>query len=386
MGAGRDVGRGRRTGRRLLTLVEPAELQAAAARITAAAAATRWRGPDPYDGLWFDWPPPLVGGRRRRQAVVQAHARAPFDVRKLYRRGHHPLIPKTLGLFAGAAAELSRVDGRFTRHAEDAADLLVTGSSSGGWGYPFDVQTRWSFYPAGAPNVVVTAYAVRGLHAVGRRGDVARARAAAEWLRDELFVPEGGFWAYHRHSPTLIHNANLLGARAVYESLGEPEAVARAVERSLAAQRPDGSWPYGDDRGLEWVDSFHTGYVLTCLMGLRSADPARVDEAVRRGAAYYADRFFKPSGGSKLFADREYPEDGHSAGTGLTTLAALVEAGHGDRALLERVARYTVDRMLAGDHAVFRRHRHWRTTPRYIRWCDGHVALGLADAARALGG
>jgi hypothetical protein len=364
-------------------VADPHELLAAAGRLADAAAATGWRGPDPYDGLWFGWPRTLVGGRRRRQAVVQAHARAPVDVRRVYRRGRHPLIPKTLGLFAAAGAGLRAADERHARQAQGAADLLHDGDR--GWGYPFDVQTRWSFYPAGAANVVVTAYGIAGLRAVGREADVERARLAARWLRDELYVPGEGFWAYHPHSATLIHNANVLGARAVHETLGEADAVARAVERTLAAQAPDGSWPYGDGPGLEWVDSFHTGYVLTCLTAMRSVDPPRIDEAVARGAEYYADRFFKPSGAAKLFAAREYPEDGHSSGTGLTTLAVLVAAGHADRAMLERVARYTVDRMLAGDHAVFRRYRRYRTTPRYIRWCDGHVALGLVDAARALG-
>ena len=363
-------------------MADPAELLAAAGRLADAAAATEWRGADPYDGLWFGWPGPLVGGGRRRQAVVQAHARAPVDVRRLYRRGHHPLIPKTLGLFASAGARLRSLDPRHGRHAEGAADLLHGGT--GGWGYPFDVQTRWSFYPAGAPNVVVTSYGIAGLRAVGRAADVERASSAAQWLRDDLYVEDEGFWAYHPHSTTLIHNANVLGALAVYEALGERDSVARAVERTLAAQAADGSWPYGDGPGLEWVDSFHTGYVLTCLGAMRDVDAPRIDEAVARGADYYVDRFFKPSGAAKLFAGRDYPEDGHSAGTGLTTLAALVEAGQADRAALERVARYTVDRMLAGDHAVFRRYRRWRTTPRYIRWCDGHVALGLVDAARTL--
>lgn len=365
-------------------MVDGPALRAAAGRLTDAAARSEWRGPDPYDGLWFGWPPLLVGGRRRRQIVVQAHARAPLDVRRLYRRGRHPLIPKTLGLFAAAGAGLRDSEPRHGGHAERAADLLRNGRGEGGWGYPFDVQTRWSFYPAGSPNVVVTSYAIAGLRAVGRPADLERARSAARWLRDALFVPGEGFWAYHPGSTALIHNANVLGARAVHETLGERDAVARALDRTLAAQAPDGSWPYGDGPGLEWVDSFHTGYVLSCLLAMREVDPPRVDDALARGAAFYAERFFKPSGAAKLFAGREYPEDGHSAGTGLTTLAALVDAGHADRDVLERVASYTLESMLAGDHVVFRRYRRWRTTPRYIRWCDGHVALGLVDAARVL--
>jgi len=35
---------------------------------------------------------------------------------------------------------------------------------------------------------------------------------------------------------------------------------------------------------------------------------------------------------------------------------------------------------------VHRRYRVGRTTVRYLRWCDAHVALGLVDAAAALSG
>jgi hypothetical protein len=368
------------------------ELLTAAGRLADAAAAAGFRGPDPYDGLWFGWPRPVVGGRRRRQVVVQLHARAPLDVRRLYRRSH-PLIPKTLSLFSQASIGLAELAGdeRFTSHATRALNQLMAGAQRGGWGYPFDVQTRWSFYPAGSPNAVVTSYAVAGLQdgvrRLGEAGYGRRAEAAARWMHSELYEPGGGYWTYHPHSDTLIHNANLLAARAVADVLrgdaGVDDAVRRAVDRTLSAQAADGSWPYGEGAGLEWVDSFHTGYVLICLTALGGVDPA-VGDAVSRGARYYQDTFFKPSGAAKLFAGRPFPEDGHSAGTGLTTLAALTSAGHADRDLLARVARYTVERMIAGDHAVFRRYRRYRTTTRYIRWCDGHVALGLVDAARVL--
>src|SRR5215207_2455506 len=67
----------------------------AAVALTESAARTGFRGPDPFDGLWFQWPEALVGGRRRRQAIMQLHVRSPVDVRRLYRRSH-PLIPKAL--------------------------------------------------------------------------------------------------------------------------------------------------------------------------------------------------------------------------------------------------------------------------------------------------
>src|SRR4051795_11185009 len=93
-----------------MALAPPASTFAdAAARLVAEATRAQWRGPDPYDALWWPrWPSVLVAGRRRRQAVIQLHARAPVDVRRLYRRDH-PRLDKAVALFAMASLRLDRL-------------------------------------------------------------------------------------------------------------------------------------------------------------------------------------------------------------------------------------------------------------------------------------
>jgi hypothetical protein len=367
----------------------------AARRLGESAAAIDFRGPDPYDGLFWRWPRPLVGGRRRRQAIIQLHARLPVDVRRLYRR-QHALIPKALGVYGSVGVRASHLAGTpqpppFALHA---LELLAADRAAGAvaWGYHWDVQTRWSFYAAGSPNVVATSFAAAGLlegaAATGRAEPAARARAAARWVLEELWVEPGGYFAYHPGRPVNVHNASLLGAWLVHVALdGDAAAadrVAQAVERTLAAQRADGSWAYGEGPGLEWADSFHTGYVLSCLERMRAVDP-RIDEAVARGAAHYR-RYFDEQGRARLWAHKPFPEDGHSAGTGLTTLALLQRRGLVEPDILERVAARLLRSGLRDGHVVHRRYRRGRSTVRYLRWCDAHVALGLVDAAAAMAG
>jgi hypothetical protein len=376
-------------------LIEVHELVDAALGLTGRAAAAEWQGADPYDGLSWHWPHLLVAGRRRRQAIVQLHARSPIDIRRLYRPSG-ARVPKALAVFGSAGLRIHALTGdtRARELAIDALELLHADRQAGpvAWGYPWDVQTRWSFYPAGSPNIVNIAFAVGALLEAEReleRTDLGdRARAAASWVLDALWVEEGGFFAYHPHSRANIHNANLLGAWLAWAALGHQAEVRyrvlRAVGRTIADQRHDGSWPYGEGSGnLGWADSFHSGYVLVCLDRLRELDPG-IGDAVARGARFYS-RFFGPAGEAWLWADRRYPEDGHSAGTGLTTLAVLVRRGLVDHELLERVARRLLDFGIRNGHAVCRRYR-WgaRTTVRYVRWCDAHVALGLVDAAVAM--
>ena len=365
--------------------------------LTQRAAQANWRGPDAYDGLWWNWPEVVVGGRRRRQAIMQLHVRSPVDIRRLYRRTH-PLVPKGLALFGSAGLRIHALTGdeRAKSLALHALDELNADRRAGplAWGYHWDMQTRWSFYPAGSPSIVHTAFAVNALleaeRDIGRADLGNRARNAARWILDTLWIEPEGFFAYHPHSRANIHNANLLGAWLVWAALGEKEPVrdrlSRAVQRTVAAQRPDGSWPYGEgSANVAWADSFHTGYVLQCLDRLRCLDP-EIESTVSRGAEFYR-RFFGPLGEARLWAHRPYPEDAHSAGTGLSTLSVLMRSGLVEPEFVDRVARRALEAGIRNGHAVFRRYR-WglRTLVHYQRWCDAHVALGFADAAVALTG
>ena len=363
----------------------------AALRLTSAAGRSGWRGPDPFDGLWWHWPRPVVAGKRRRQTVMQIHVRSPVDIRRLYRRSH-PLIPKALGIFASASARLWRLTGeeRCRELAVDALTALERDHSAGesAWGYWWDMQTRWSFYRAGSPNIVVTAFAAQGFQecaeALGLDHLSVRARNAALWVREVLWLPDRQIFVYHPGSTVLIHNANLLGAALVRRLLPGDASPDAALVPTLAAQEADGSWPYGSGAGnLGFVDSFHTGYVLSCLVPF--AEREDVSAALARGAGYYTSRFFDRDGRALLWPNRRYPEDAHSAGTALSTLALLCRFGLAKRELLERVTRRVLTHVVRGDHAVHRRGRWWRSTVHYLRWCDAHVALGLSAAAEVLG-
>ncbi|MHB8490728.1 MAG: prenyltransferase/squalene oxidase repeat-containing protein [Solirubrobacteraceae bacterium] len=322
---------------------------------------------------------------------MQLHVRSPIDIR-IWRRSPRPRLAKTLALFAKAALlneETMRSDDLRLAGRHAANELYADrAAGSDAWGYPFPVQTRWSYYAANTPNVVVTSFAIDALLLAAQRLDEPRfeqrAHRAGEWLAERLLTTHGHF-AYHEHSDALIHNANLLGAAAVHRTLGDAQLVKRAVELTLEAQRPDASFPYGDGANLQFVDNFHTAYVLSSLTSLRDVDPT-IDVAVRRGARYWTGRFFDEQGRALLWPNRRFPEDGHSAGSALSTLALLAERDAESRALLRVVAERALDAMVVRGRAVHRRHRWGRTRLRYLRWCDSHVALGMATGALSLAG
>ena len=368
------------------------QLRAAALRLIEMAASARWRGPDPYDGLFVRWPAPLVGGRRRRQAIIQLHARSPVDIRRLYRR-HHSLVPKAPALLGQAAVRLSTQEGddaHVRALARDAMETLIADTTCGehAWGYPWDTQTRWSYYRGGSPNIVATAFSANALAEAAATLDEPawrqRAERAAGWVARELYLSDQGYFAYHGRSDRLVHNANLLGAALVHElapeAPGAAEAVRVATARTLDAQLPDGTWPYGEGLASNGQTAFTPGTSWTRYAGWRGWIPGSLQPF---------------SGGARLFVGFLRRRGPPEAVAWQTVSGGLPQRRHGSHGTyapgctrlcpaeaVSRLAHYTLTHLLHRDgHAVFRRQRWGATHVRYLRWCDAPVALGLASAA-----
>ena len=236
--------------------------------------------------------------------------------------------------------------------------------------------------------MVVTAFGASGLLEAGAltgRSDLAarateaarlgsRGTGSSQWI---LRVPPG--------RPVNIHNANLLGAWLVHVAgpAGAAAHVQRSIDRTLDAQRPDGSWPYGEAHNLAWTDR---STPATCSSASTACAAWTPVSARRCSAAPPTTGVLRRGGTGAAVAHKPFPEDAHSAGTGLSTLGALVRRGLLERELLERVARRVLEHGLRSGRAVHRRYRWGPATVRYLRWCDAHVALGLVDAAGALRG
>jgi hypothetical protein len=162
------------------------------------------------------------------------------------------------------------------------------------------VQTRWAFYPAGSPNIVVTSFAIEALSAANALEHVSE--QTWRWLSEEM-ITEQGYIRYVPDSDKLIHNANMLGSRALVRSGRSGSHHASHVEQSTTrstVQRPDGSWAYGEGTGLGWIDNFHSVYVLSCLRDLGHVRPT--GEAFARGIRFWGDTFMR-STSSPLLPD-----------------------------------------------------------------------------------
>ena len=163
-------------------------------------------------------------------------------------------------------------------------------------------------------------------------------------------------------------------------------ASAAGVRWSLACQRNDGSWPYGERVDLMWVDGFHTGYVLEAL---QTCQRAGVDEDIapawERGIDYYDRVLFTSDDAPKYYSNSLYPIDASCVAQAIQTfaMASTIEP--------TRVRRSWATFGWALQHLrrrdglfMFQRRRYWANRIPHMRWAQATMLLAmthLLDAA-----
>ena len=361
-----------------------------------------WTGPDPYDGMNATrLVGPLRRTRRGRQILTQAVKCSPVDLRPLL--GVPPgQSAAALALAASAYARNGFLEPRLARERLEAClarleELRSPGFEEPCWGYHFDVQTRVFFYPRRSPNTIATVFAgIALLDAREATGDPAyleRASAVGDFfLRHVPQTPDppGAYFGYLVGDRTPIHNANVLVAMLLARlgrETGREDfagAAEAAVAYTVARQRPDGAWPYGEQPHLGWVDNHHTGYVLEALgvcrrCGIEAADAA----ALRRGAAFYRDRLFRADGAPRYFDTSLYPVDVQCVATGIQTFSLLAAADEEFAEAAWRVFSYGLEKMQRHDGSfAFHRGRLWTIGTPHIRWGQAPMLLALTHVIR----
>lgn len=177
------------------------------------------------------------------------------------------------------------------------------------WGYPFDWVTRTGTIRAGTPLITTVGYpyeAFRHVYRIDkderwRRIMRSTARHALLDYRDISIGPDVATCAYTPDPDDLgrIVNASAYRAALLTKAAADfaDEWSASVAERNLAfvlaCQNADGSWPYAVDGVRDFIDHFHTCFVLKALVAIEAiTGSARCSEAIERGVRYYVDNLF----------------------------------------------------------------------------------------------
>ena len=186
------------------------------------------------------------------------------------------------------------------------------------WGYPFDWVTRTGVMAAGTPLITTTPYVYEAFSAVQRIDGQARWLEIMQSIADHAAtdIPDrelaagvatagynpldtqGGVINASAYRAFLLTSAAIQFGRDDYRRIAE-----RNLNFVLRAQRPDGSWFYASDEVRDFVDHFHTCFVLKALAKIEDlVGHEGCRKAIRAGVIYYVRHLLDDNGLPKPFS------------------------------------------------------------------------------------
>ncbi len=177
------------------------------------------------------------------------------------------------------------------------------------WGYPFDWETRRGTLKVGTPVITTVPYVYEAFSQVYEiDGD-------RKWLRIMQSIAEHAFRCYRdletapdtascAYTPASDDRCGVINASAYRAFLltkagielsqpGYLEVAKRNLNFVLASQKAEGFWHYSTDGESDFVDHFHTCFVLKALAKIEQLTGCpRCRSAIERGIDYYLRGLF----------------------------------------------------------------------------------------------
>ena len=227
--------------------------------------------------------------------------------------------------FAMGFAMLAQLKGsdEYYRRALHFLEVLeqtrCPGYETHGWGYPFDWQTRNGVMKKDTPLITTLPYVYEAfslVYAIDKD---------PKWLQTMRSIARHGFESYRDietapgssscgytpdpNDPAGVVNASAYRAFLLTKAgleLSEPkyfEVAERNLNFVLSSQNADGSWYYSMDGKRDFVDHFHTCFVMKALAKIEQLTGSKACQgAIERGVGYYLANLFDENGLPKPFS------------------------------------------------------------------------------------
>jgi len=187
------------------------------------------------------------------------------------------------------------------------------------WGYPFDWETRNGKIPMGTPLITTTPYVFEAFLQVYKADnnkkwlDIVRSIAehALFDIKDFETSPDASTCSY---SPLPDDKGGVINAsayRACLLTIASKEfnedkywkVAERNLNFVLESQQSNGSWLYSSDSVRDFVDHFHTCFVLKALAKIEQLTGHEgCRKAIDKGVEYYVNNLFDKNGLPKPFS------------------------------------------------------------------------------------
>ena len=237
---------------------------------------------------------------------------------------HHPIrLPIADAHYAMGFAFLNEATGE-AAHLKKAVHFLYELEKSRCpdfkeycWGYPFDWVTRNGIIKAGTPLITTTPYTFEAFLQVNElqpRDEwkqilASIARHVSTDIKDFKSSETARTSAYTPYDQGGVINASAYRAftlTSAAEFLGDSsllETAKRNLNFVLENQNADGSWPYAVDGVRDFVDHFHTCFVMKALAKIYPlTGDKRCLNALARGVDYYLKNLFGEEGMPRPFS------------------------------------------------------------------------------------
>jgi len=351
----------------------------------------RFIGVDPFDGLNSPiikntW---LGKSRLLRLIFVQFFKRSPLNFRKIVGIKETE-NPQALAVFLSAYCNLYRLK-KDEAHlkiidylANRIIDLRSTNWSGACWSYPFAWQARAFYQPENTPLIIPTAYCFNALldaFEITENAEYQRiALSSAEFVLNDLNrASEDNLFAFS-YSPkdnSVVYNASLMASQVLARSykltnkMVYKDAARLSVEYCVNKQNENGSWTYGNASFHQWIDNFHSGYNLVCLMDYRNfCNDKQFDLAIEKGLKYYLNTFFTENGFSKYFNNKSYPLDINNVAQLIITLNKYPKIKEYED-LINNVMLYAINKMQSVEGwFYYQKYRFFTNKICYLRWSN----------------
>jgi hypothetical protein len=187
------------------------------------------------------------------------------------------------------------------------------------WGYPFNWETVRGTIKAGTPLITTVPYVYEAFREVYQIDQNPKWRdimhsTAQHGLLDYKDFKTSENASGCTYSPFPEHSVGVVNANAYRAFLLTCASVDfgddkywKVAERNLnfvlEAQNPDGSWYYATDGKRDFVDHFHTCFVMKALAKIEAlTGHPGCTKALERGVAYYTKNLFDEQGIPKPFS------------------------------------------------------------------------------------
>lgn len=261
------------------------------------------------------------------------------------------------------------------------------------WGLPFDFVSRNGFMSKDTPNVITTYYAVNALldlYEISKDENIIKkAESAALFLINEVgykTCATGLYFGYYPGKIEPIHNSSVLVAALLsrinlFINSNEISRLAeQAISYTCSCQNTDGSWYYGENRNLKWIDNFHTGYVLEAIYNYQKyTGNTRFNLHVSNGLKFFLNNLIYDGFLPKYYSNRKYPIDSQTiAQTILTYYIFKNEIDKSDEKINDLFF-WTLNNFYSDKgYFYFRIYPLYKIKIPYLRWSTSTILVSLS--------